>query len=140
LTSSVGLIFVDKRTIGGSISVAIRKGWSFSGKMIISAAQEPHRRLVQLHLSVNPTRFAAHAERLNVNSIAELAERSIRELLICDPAYGTALKQQTLDRNDNFIPHTQWIFFATRNWDELVRLYLTTIKTAIETDFAERAI
>lgn len=136
--TSVGPLFEAPRYHSGGIVRRIRSGWLFSGTMTILPTRG-HRRPVEVRLAVNPTRFAAYAARFNVVSVAELGQYAAQELLRDDPSQKAALGQQTLDGDQNFIPYSPWITAVSRNWSDLVSLYLSAIKQVIETDFAERA-
>jgi hypothetical protein len=136
--TSVGRLFEAPRYRPGGIALRIRSGWLFSGTMTILPARG-QRRPVEVRLAVNPTRFAAYAARFNAVSVAELGQYTVQELLRDDPTQKAALGQQTLDGDQNFIPYSPWIAAVSRNWSDLVQLYLSAIKQVIETDFAERA-
>lgn len=139
LETSVGRIFGASHRLARGIELRVRTGWLFGGKMSIQPAPGQSRRRVEVHLTVNPTRFAAYAARFQASSVVELAQYSARELLRDEPAQRAALEQQTLDRDQNFIPHSSWMSAVTRDWGGLVQLYLSAIKEVIETDFAARA-
>lgn len=139
LETSAGRIFGASHRLRKGIELRIKTGWLFGGTMIIQPAPAQSRRPVEVHLTVNPTRFAAYAARFQASSVAELAQYSARELLRDDPVQRSVLEQQTLDGDQNFIPHSGWMTAVTRNWGDLVQLYLSAIKQMIETDFAERA-
>lgn len=139
LETSVGRIFGASHHLGRGIELRIRIGWLFGGKMTIQPAPGQFRRRVEVHLTVNPTRFAAYTARFQASSVAELAQYPAQELLWDDPVQRAALEQQTLDGDQNFIPHSGWMTAVTRNWGDLLQLYLSAIKQVIETDFAERA-
>lgn len=136
--TSVGRVFEAPLYRAGRITLRVRSEWLFGGKMVILPARG-QRRPVEVHLIVNPTRFAAYAARFNTASVAELGQYAALDLLRDDPDQKAALGQQTLDGDQNFIPYSPWITAASRNWSDLVQLYLSAIKRVIETDFAERA-
>lgn len=137
--TSIGSIFQGTFRPGSSSILRVKKGWLFDGEMMILATNSPLRQEVRLNLSVNPTKFAAYAARFNAASVGELSQHPVADLLSDDAAQRRELERQTLDGNQNLIPYSPWISAVSRDWSELVRLYLTAIKQLIEADFAERA-
>ncbi|UVF19998.1 hypothetical protein HPT29_002265 [Microvirga terrae] len=117
-----------------------KKEWLFSGKLRYGRAPQANQRQVRLELSVNPTRFAAYACRFNPERVVDLGEIPPHELLRRDPEWRKRLKSNAPADWDNYLSGLgQWITVVTREWQDLVDLYLRTIIRLVVVDFAQRA-
>lgn len=131
-------IFNAPRGGGLGVQRVARRRWLFGGRLRYGRPLGPGQRSVSLELSINPTRFAAYAERFAPQQVSDLAEHPSHELLCEDPERRAALENASLVQ-DNFLPGTAWITEATQEWGTLVALYINAIIELIADDFRRRA-
>ncbi|MXQ11191.1 hypothetical protein [Microvirga makkahensis] len=133
-------VFTAPRRSGRSLWQEIaRNTWLFAGKLRYHGQIDQGARSVRLELSINPTRFAAYAQRFDPSSVADLREIELSDLLHRDPQRRASLEAASLAQWDNWIPSTPWISSVTKEWQQLLALYIEAVSRFVTEDFNTRA-